>query len=224
MGAPPRILAHRGASGHAEENSLAAFEAARKLGADGVELDVHASADGVLLVRHDAELPGTGSIASLPSASVRSWSGADSQPIPTLDEALGILGGMEVWIELKALPEAADNALFAAIDRAPSPELCRIHSFDHRIVARLGQKRPSLPRGVLSASYPMDPLEPLLATGAGTLWQEWRLIDRELVAALHGAGRSLVAWTVNDATVAQRLAALGVDALCGNYPERLRID
>src|SRR4051794_21996467 len=56
--AGPRILAHRGASGHATENSLAAFRLAAELGADGVELDVHATRDGAILVHHDPDLPG----------------------------------------------------------------------------------------------------------------------------------------------------------------------
>ena len=222
MTTQPRILAHRGASGHREENSLAAYEAARRLGADGVELDVHATVDHSLLVRHDPEIPGLGAIAALSLASIRDSPTGRNQ-FPTLDEALNVLGGMEVWIELKHLPEDADARLLAAIDAAPTPQQCRVHSFDHRIIARLGVKRPSLPRGVLSVSYPVDALAPLLACGAGTLWQEWHLIDAELVDAVHRAGRELIAWTVNEASIARRLAALGVDALCGNYPERLRV-
>ena len=164
-----------------------------------------------------------GSIPALAWSDIRARTPPGEQPVPTLSEALGILGAMEVWIELKTLPGAADDALFAAIDGSPSPDLCRVHSFDHRIIARLGRKRPGLPRGLLSASYLMDPLGPLAATGAGTLWQEWRLIDSELVTTVHRTGRSLIAWTVNDSAVARRLSALGVDGLCGNYPERLRV-
>ncbi|HYN22129.1 MAG TPA: glycerophosphodiester phosphodiesterase [Thermoanaerobaculia bacterium] len=199
----PRILAHRGASGDQPENSLAAFREARRAGADGVELDVHASADGHLLVHHDHEIPRLGA--------------------PTLSEALEVLGGMEVWIELKSLPAPAEAGLLAAIDAAPTPVLCRVHSFDHRIIARLGAQRPGLRRGILSASYPLDPVGPMAAAGADTLWQEWRLIDEELVALVHRTGGSLIAWTVNEASSARRLADLGVDGLCGNYPERLRI-
>ena len=129
----------------------------------------------------------------------------------------------EVWIEVKTLPVSADVALLEAIDRAPAPERCAVHSFDHRIVRRLGERAPALRRGVLSASYPIDPMGPMQAAGANTLWQEWHLIDSELVAAVHRKAAELVAWTVNDPGVARRLAELGVDALCGNFPERLRI-
>ncbi|HEX9894172.1 MAG TPA: glycerophosphodiester phosphodiesterase, partial [Gemmatimonadales bacterium] len=114
-----------------------------------------------------------------------------------------------------------DQALLSVIDGAPAPESCAVHSFDHRIIARLGRLRPSLPRGALSSSYPTDPLAPLEASGADTLWQEWQLIDRPLVEQVHRSGRRIIAWTVNDRAIARRLGDLGVDGLCGNYPERL---
>ena len=218
----PRILAHRGASGHALENSLAAFDAARKLGADGVELDVHATADGALIVHHDPELPGRGVIGALTGRDIDTLVLSNGEPIPTLAKALEVLGGLEVWIEVKALPVSADRGLLAAIDGSPTPNRCAVHGFDHRIIARLGSLRPTLRRGILSASYPLDPVGPMVAAGATALWQEGRLIDAELVEAIHRRGGEVIAWTVNDPAMARQLGALGVDALCGNYPERLR--
>lgn len=214
----PVVLAHRGASGHQPENTLAAFREARRLGADGVELDVHATADGVLAVHHDAEIPGLGAIPSLVWSAIRA-----AQPaIPSLGEALGVLEAMDVWIELKSLPEAADETLLAAIDQAPSPARCAVHSFDHRIIRRLGVRRPALRRGILSSSYPIDPLEPLDRAEANALWQEWHLIDARLAELVHRRGAQIIAWTVNETPIARQLAAWGVDGLCGNYPERLR--
>jgi glycerophosphoryl diester phosphodiesterase len=76
---------------------------------------------------------------------------------------------------------------------------------------------------VLSASYPVDPAGQMLGAGATVLWQAASLIDAELVAAIHRTGGEIIAWTVNDSAAARALAALGVDALCGNFPERLRV-
>jgi glycerophosphoryl diester phosphodiesterase len=219
----PRILAHRGAPDGQPENSLAAFGAAIQRGAHGVELDVHPTRDGALIVHHDAEIPGLGPIAELDRETVRSARLTNGEPIPLLGEALARLVGAEVWIELKSLPATADAALFEAIDQSPEPSRCAVHSFDHRIVARLSSRRPGLRSGILSTSYPIDPIAPLRAAGANTLWQEWHLIDPELVAAVHRAGAELIAWTVNDAGTARRLAEQGVDGLCGNFPERLRV-
>ena len=145
------------------------------------------------------------------------------EAVPTLAEALAVLEGLEVWVELKTLPPTADAALLRTLAQGPYPERYGVHGFDHRIVARLGAQRPELRRGILSASYPLDPIAPMTAAGANTLWQAWHLIDRELVAAVHRNGSEIVAWTVNTAITAEWLSALGVDALCGNFPERLRV-
>jgi len=218
----PRILAHRGASGYAFENSLAAFREARRLGAAGVELDIHPSADGALIVHHDPEIEGAGAIRSLQLSEIRTLRLPNGEEIPTLPEALDTCQGLEVWIEVKLLPRELDDRLLGAISAA-DPVLIGVHAFDHRIIARLGERRPNLRRGVLSVSYPVDPVAPMLAAGAIALWQEWHLIDPELVQSVHRRGGEVIAWTVPDATTAAHLAAIGVDALCGNYPDRLQV-
>ncbi len=192
-------------------------------GADGVELDIHATRDGALIVHHNPLIPGLGAIASASLAAVRDTQLSNGEPAPTLGEALEVVAGAEVWIEVKALPACWDDALLEVIDAAPAPERCSVHSFDHRIVARLGGVRTGLRRGVLSTSYPVDPAGPMLGAGATALWQEGSLIDAELVAAIHRKGGEVIAWTINDSGLARALAAMGVDALCGNYPERLRV-
>ncbi|MGH7561277.1 MAG: glycerophosphodiester phosphodiesterase [Gemmatimonadales bacterium] len=218
----PRILAHRGASGQAHENTLEAFRLARQLGADGVELDVHASGDGHLIVHHDSGIPGLGAIRAASLEAIRQVSLPHGQAVPTLEEALEALSGLEVWVEIKTLPPEVDPRLVSILES--SRDSCRlgVHSFDHRIVARLGSAGSWLRRGVLSASYPIAPVRAVLKAGANALWQQWHLIDADLVRAAHDAGVEVIAWTVNSAVDARGLAELGVDALCGNYPERLR--
>ena len=217
----PQVLAHRGVSGHHYENSRAAFVAAAAAGADGVELDIHASRDGRLVVHHDPVIKEAGPIASLTWDVLRDVRLPNGEPLPLLDEVLALLAGLTVWIEVKALPVDSEATLLETIDRSPRPELCAVHSFDHRIVRRLGNRKPGLRRGVLSASYPVDLVGPIRGAGATALWQQADLIDAEMVATVHRIGADVVAWTVNDAALAGRLAALGVDALCGNFPERL---
>src|SRR2546430_9775856 len=102
--AVPHVLAHRGARRVAPENTLEAFLAARALGADGVELDVHRTADGALVVHHDANARGIGVLAERPEAEIR----ATRPEIPTLEEALDACAGMLVNIEVKNLAGDAD--------------------------------------------------------------------------------------------------------------------
>lgn len=217
------IVAHRGASAHAHENSLEAVRLAAKLGADGVEIDVHSTRDGVMVVHHDPILPGLGWIRDLTEQAVRSVVLPNGEPLPTLAEALSAAPSLDMWIEVKWLSEDQDGHLLRTIDADPGPERCAIHSFDHRLIRRLSQSRPGLRLGALSTAYLLNPVEVLRATGATTLWQEWQLIDDALVETIHAAGGQVIAWTVNDADHARTLAALGVDGLCGNFPERLRV-
>lgn len=218
----PRVLAHRGASGYAHQNSLAAFQKAVSLGADGVELDIHATLDGVLLVHHDAGVDGVGPIPDLPSAAFSHYRLPNGEPIPTLAQVLDVLGDLEVWVEVKTLPPECDATLLATLDAGPSPRSYAVHSFDHRIVARLGEHRPELPRGVLLAAYLMDTLPAMHAAGADTLWMETHLIDAALVGLIHEDGARITAWTANEPPEIRRLVSLGVDAICGNYPDRIR--
>jgi glycerophosphoryl diester phosphodiesterase len=219
----PTVLGHRGASAYEYQNSLAAFRRAGEMGADGIELDIHATTDGVLVVHHDPVLDGVGVIAAHPYADIARAVLPNGAPVPTLPDALAAAGEMAVWIEVKTLPAEHDGRLLAAIAGGPHPERYAIHGFDHRIIARLGARAPALRRGVLSASRPIHPVAPVVAAGAEVLWQESTLTDRDLVAELHAAGKQVIVWTPNDPDELARLVAIGVDGLCSNYPDRARV-
>lgn len=219
----PNVIAHRGASGYEYENSRAAFRRAIMLDADGVELDIHATRDGAIVVHHDHEVPGVGPIASLTLDEVKQVRIRNGETLPLLTEVLELLGDHDVWVEVKGLPPAHDRALLAVLDAGPAPHRYAVHSFDHRIIRRLGQERPSLTRGILLSSYLDDSVSALRGVGATTLWQEWRLVDQELVNAVHAAKCRVIAWTVNEVGDLEHLARLGVDGLCGNYPDRVRV-
>jgi glycerophosphoryl diester phosphodiesterase len=219
----PAIIAHRGASGRAPENSLEAVRLAVEAGADGVEIDVHASRDGALVVHHDPALPGLGLIRELDLVRVREYRLSNGEPPPGLEEVLAAAGPLRVWVEVKDLAERWDGRLLETLDAGPHADRYAVHAFDHGLVARLGAHRPSLPRGVLLRAPPADPGATLRAAGATTLWQEWPTVTESLVRSVHLAGAEVVAWTVNDGLTARALAAMSVDGLCGNWPERLRI-
>jgi glycerophosphoryl diester phosphodiesterase len=217
------VIAHRGASGYEYENSRAAFRRAVMLDADGVELDIHATCDGAIVVHHDPELPGVGPIATLTCAEARQVRIRNGETLPLLQEVLDLVGDHDVWVEVKGLPSAHDQALLAVLDAGPVPHRYAVHSFDHRIVRRLGEERPELPRGILLSAYLDDPVAALRAVGATTLWQEWQQVDDALVDAVHAAGCRINAWTVNEVGDLEHLVRLGVDGLCGNYPDRIRV-
>jgi len=219
---PPLIIAHRGASAVEPENSLAAFRAAVRLGADGIELDVHDTADGVLVVHHDPLLRGR-RIAELCATDLPGYTLPNGELVPTLPQALAAIGrDCLVFVELKSLAPGHDAALFKVLDAGPAPAHYHVHGFDHRIIRRLTSQQSSLVGGVLSSSYPVDPWRQLADAGAEELWQEAPLIDPALVEAARERDIRLYAWTVDDPARARELVALGVDGLCTNRPDLIR--
>ena len=219
---PPLVIAHRGASSSELENSLAAFRAAAPQGADGVELDVHATADGELIVHHDETIAGH----HIPHSSARAIGAlrlANGEPVPTLSQALAAIAPpLQVFIEVKSLSPRWDDRLFDKLDRGPHPPGYAVHSFDHRIVRRLGEKRPGLPRGVLTSAYLVRPLSAMEDAGASVLWQERSVSDDLLVRTVHGAGARIFVWTVDEPGDMARFVAWGVDGICTNFPARGR--
>jgi glycerophosphoryl diester phosphodiesterase len=219
----PLVIAHRGASGYELENSLAAFRAAGPRGADGVELDVHSSLDGELFVHHDDCLADGRLISQSRATDVVHARLANGELLPTLSQTLAVLGDrLLVFVELKTLHAPFDQNLLAVLASGPNPSGYAIHSFDHRIVVRVGRAAPTLGRGVLNASYGVRPVEAMVDAGASDLWQEQSLIDAELATAVHRASGRLIAWTVNTAERMQQLVRFGVDGICTNYPDVAR--
>jgi glycerophosphoryl diester phosphodiesterase len=219
----PCVIAHRGASGYEYENSRAAFRRAIMLDADGVELDIHSTRDGGIVVHHDPEIPGVGPIAQLTLAEARQLRIPNGETVPMLAEILDLVGDRDVWVEVKSLAPVYDQVLLEILDKGPAPHRYAVHSFDHRIVHRLGEIRPSLRRGILLSAYLRDPVAVMRSVGASTLWQAWQQVDQELVTQVHQAGYAVIAWTVNEIGDLDRMVRFGVDGLCGNYPDRVRV-
>lgn len=195
---------------------MAAFRATvenRVLEVDGVELDVHSTADGKIVVHHDAELASGGRIAELTMDEVGATRLADGSPIPTLQEALEVLGALKVYIETKGVAPAADAELLAVMRTGPNPTGYQVHAFDHRIVARLSAEARDFRYGVLSSSWPVDPVSPVWSAGAQVLWQHWSMVDRELMDRCNDRGIQVIAWTVPAGEV-ERMAVLGVHGVC----------
>ncbi len=218
------IIAHRGASRERHENTLPAFARALELGADGIELDVHATRDGVIVVHHDATLPDAPAtpIAGTTLGALRVIAPDPDDPahVATLEEVFRLVANRAtVYVEIKA------PGITAGVARCIRDSAARaaIHAFDHRVALEIRAIDLELPTGILSSSYVLDPAGALRAAGARDYWQHASLIDQPLVDAIHDAGGRVVAWTVNAPEAARALAELGVDALCSDVPEMVRL-
>ena len=211
-------MSHRGAHESLPENSIPAFEKALDLGADAIELDVHATSDGVVVVHHDPTVPrGRGAarvnaaIADLTSSEVQKIVLADGIGIPTLEDVLDAVGsGPRVYVEIKG--KDIEPLVVRCIRESTAN--CAVHSFDHRMVQNVKKIFPALRTGVLEVARHLDPLAALVETGAEDLWQDRTLIDADLVRRVHSRHCRVVAWTSNDPAEWKMLRALGVDAIC----------
>jgi glycerophosphoryl diester phosphodiesterase len=228
----PKVLAHRGARRVAPENTLEAFVAAADLGADGVELDVHRTADGALVVHHDAAAHGVGVLAEHGLADVR----ALRPDLPTLEEALEACAGMLVNIEVKNLPgdadyDPTDGAAVAVVELLAGRGLrdhVLVSSFNLESADRVRALDASIATGFLTlvGMDPVDGVEVAHAHGHGALHPDVRSLAGGVAAATvaraHELGIAVNAWTVNGEHEMRRLAAAGVDAIITDVPDVAR--
>ena len=223
----PALIAHRGVPRRYRENTLAGFLAAQATGADGWELDVHGSRDGVVIVHHDPILPSfAGQLAGSPIAEL-DWSvlaeatiGPAGERIPTLDAVLdAATDGTTVFVEIKA--RGIERIVLESLGRHPGAPAA-VHSFDHRIAQRIHAAAPQVPVGILTDSYLIDAPHALAAAGARDYWPHREMVDQSLVDAIHAVGGRVIVWTVNDPDDARRIAALGVDGLCSDVIDVVR--
>jgi glycerophosphoryl diester phosphodiesterase len=224
----PLILGHRGASRAAPENTLAAFALAREQGADGVELDVRSTADGVLVVHHDAAIAGFGLVAAVDFPALR----AAHPEIPTLAEALDATRGLLVNVEVKCLPWEPDADPEHEVARAVTDRVLEhraeavISSFDLGAVDACRARAPQLATGWLTHAQDVGVVA-AVAAGHGHAWLH---PDRasvlgapgEIVATCHDLGLRVDVWTVDDPDELRALAHAGVDAIITNVPDAAR--
>ncbi|MFC7878111.1 glycerophosphodiester phosphodiesterase [Isoptericola sp. NPDC057391] len=235
----PAVVAHRGASADAPQNTLAAFDLAGEVGAAMVELDVHLSADGVPMVIHDgtvdATTDGTGEVRRLGRDELQAfdagaWFGPEfaGQRIPTLAEVLEVVGhhpGLGVLCEYKGRWSAEDVAVTMRVLDAPALEgRLVVQGFDPTTVATLRDVAPQVPRSLL-VERPRDDLHALLAElDAAAVSPSAALVadDPGLVAAAHAAGLRVFGWTANDEPTWRTLLDADVDGIITDRPAALR--
>jgi len=234
-GVRPLVIAHRGASARALENTLGAFRAAREEGADGVELDVVRCKSGEVVVFHDDDLRRLAGrserVDDLPLSAlrdVRLRGPAGEGAIPTLPEVLEELGPLCVNIELK-VPRHRQGRRLAAqvagiVRRFGLGRRALVSSFHPVALLHFREIAPDLPSGLLFGKDQSLPLRhawmaPVLRPFA--MHPEASLVSSARLAGWHHGGHSVNVWTVDSETDARRLTALGVDGIITNRPREI---
>ncbi len=210
------VFAHRGCTEGFTENTIDAFAEARRLGADGVELDVRLTADGGLAVHHDAEIPDVGVVADLVVADLPSH-------VPLLADVLAVCEGMVVNVEIKNAPqdpgwdpgEAVAVLTAAAIEEAGWTSRVLVSSFQMATLRAVQAADGRLALGALwgFASEVEPALAEAAAAGFGAVHPFFVSVDADLVERAHAMGLAVNVWTVNAPEDLRAMVALGVDTV-----------
>lgn len=231
----PLVIAHRGASGTAPENTMAAFRQAVEMGADMIELDVQRTKDGQVVVIHDATLErttnGTGQVrehtyAEIEKLDAGSWFGEEQEfageRVPLLKDVLEFTKGKcALNIEIKNIPYPDPGVEQAVVDLLhetgfPLDQII-ISSFDHSCLQRIAQIEPNVATACLFSHYPAS----LAGLDTQTLHPSWQVIRPEFMSWVKEGNRKVNVWTVDKAERWDWLIEAGVDGIITNYPARL---
>ncbi len=239
-----QIVAHRGASFDAPENTLSAFTLGFQQGADGVELDIYLTRDGRIAVLHDPDTLRISGVSNrvaqttfeelrkLEAGRWGKWTNqAFSEKIPVLEEVLPLIPqGKRLFIEIKCGPEVLPRLAQALKRAGKKPEQTVLIGFKYETMREAKARFPRLEccwlaSGNKKKEFP--PVEELIqkakAAGLDGLDLEAGFpIDSAFVGKVHAAGLKLYTWTVDDPAVARKEVAAGVDGITTNRPEWLR--
>jgi glycerophosphoryl diester phosphodiesterase len=233
---PPWIIAHRGASGRAPENTLASFECAVQLGAPFIETDLHLTRDAHFVAIHDGTLDrttnGHGAVHDFTLAELRQldagkWFDREfsGEKIPTLEEILEFSRKHDVVFYLELKYDAAwgmHHALVAALRNAQSAARTEVISFDPSTLRAVHSLEPSLMTGLLIEDRVADVAATATKAGARQICAASAMVTAEFIAEAHRSDLHVVAWTVNDVEGMRAMMTAGVEGIITDFPDRLR--
>ena len=228
-------IAHRGASGSAPENTLAAFKKALEIGVDAVELDLHGTADGEIVVIHDSTLDRTTdrhgainetTLETVQSADAGGWFDAEfaGELVPRLTEALACIGKKTIAV-LEIKDPLIAEAVVAKIHETDTLNLTVVISFHTAVLQTIRALEPRIATGWLIGNHdkhvsPVGLCQRLGALGSSLLNVNHELITAEFAYEVRRRGIALWCWTVDDIARMREMQTFGVQGITSNYPER----
>lgn len=235
----PMVIAHRGASLRAPENTLSAFLLAAQLGADAVELDVQLTADGYVVVCHDRTLDRTTTGSGLVSAhSLKEISHLDAgsyfasdfvgERVPTLEEVFQIIAdGMLIVIEMKSIAKpwnALSEAVVSLIREYKLERRVVVSAFNPMALRHVRRIAPEIPVGLIVAPAEPKWLRILFSrlVRFDIIYPHVSLVSREMIRRQHHNGSRVMIWTLNEAEQIEKFVRFGVDGVITDAPEVTR--
>ncbi len=245
MNSKPKVIAHRGASGHAPETTLAAYQLALQMGVDGIEMDVHRLCDGTIVAIHDANVErttnGKASIVELTLPELKALDAGGwfnkafpqkARPeyaglkVPTLQEIIDLVkaSAVELYIEIKDPERYApdlESALLSVIKNNRLESRTNFISFNAASIARMKALDSAIRTGLLISELRGDPVRAAMEISANEIGLRYTLAAQPIVDAAHRNGLAISVWTIDSQADMRRMLQLGVDGITSNYPDRL---
>lgn len=230
------IIAHRGASGYAPENTIAAMDIAINQGCDGIELDVQLTKDEVVIVHHDwtfdRTTSGSGEVKDLTYEEIKtfdagSWFSKDfkGEKVPTLEDVVRHLPkDLLLNVEIKSRSfdsRGLEKKVVEILEKNERIENTIISSFNHTCLKKVQELNPEIKLGILYEAHMLNPINYFDSTDLNLYSVHpcnYYLIE-DFVKEIHHRGMKIYTWTVNDEKSKQRLENLGVEGIITNYPD-----
>ncbi|MBV1939981.1 glycerophosphodiester phosphodiesterase family protein [Streptomyces sp. BV286] len=213
-------IGHRGIMGVEPENTLRSFIAAQQAGLDLIELDLHLSKDGALVVMHDADVDrttdGSGPIAEKTLAELRVLDAGRGERIPVFEE---VLDAVTAPLQAEIKDVAAARALAEVMNRRDLVGRVEVLSFHDEAVAEIARLVPGVRTALVASRYGIDVVERATAAGATSLVLNIRRLTLEIVERARKADLRIIGWVVNTQDQLRLVRALGLDGATTDYPE-----
>jgi glycerophosphoryl diester phosphodiesterase len=234
----PRVIGHRGASGHAPENTLSSIRMAADMDAKFIEIDVTLTSDDIPVIFHDSELSrctnGNGpvllkTLADLKKLDAGSWFSDEfkDERIPTLKEAISTIHDSGLGLNLEIKPcmgwqvPTADSVAKELGQYLPENLPLLISSFNIEALQVAGRALPDIPLGYLTVAIPPDWERRLTEAGCASLHCHMDFVTPDIVKKVRAAGFRFLVYTVNDVKTAQTFIDWGVNAVITDFPDRM---
>lgn len=223
---PMLIIAHRGASGHAPENTLSSIKKALELGVDMVEFDVHALPSGEVILMHDLRVNrttnDTGYVHEKTFTELRALDAGKNEQVPTLNEVLDLIDHrVRTNIEIKG-PNSAKAVAAIVNERLThgwQPSDFLVSSFNHHELHEFKQLVPDVEISALQDGVPFDYASFAQRLGAVAVAPGHEFINEAYVADAHARNLTVYVWTINDSEEVTRMHRMGVDGIFTDYPD-----
>ncbi len=220
-----KYIGHRGARGEEPENTMLGFKTALDNGMDGVELDIHISKDGQIIVIHDDTLDrttdGNGIVSKMPYADIQKADAGKGECIPLLQDVLDLIKPTNAILFIEIKCEESENVLANIIAKNQMESRCIIKCFNHRLLTKIKEINPNIKTACLIVGLPIKAKQIISDANADIISINIKTVDQILIDQCHDAGYKVFIWNANTKEEVKFCKSIGADFLGTDFPSKI---